>query len=79
MGLDWRPIHKFTEGKCTPVLLYSPAWVDGDFCPKGVREGFLTDDEGWISAKWDGHFDDWIAVSNCEPTHWAPMPSGPAI
>lgn len=43
---EQHPLPKFEE-----VLAYNKAWIDEDFCPLGVRIGFLGED-GFLSATW---------------------------
>lgn len=61
------------------VLGYSPAWVDEDFCPDGIRECFLFGDgTEWQSAEWDGYWDKWVTKDSA-PTHWQAHPAPPGL
>lgn len=37
----------------TPIFCWHPDWVDEDFNPTGIREGYRLEDLGFISFKWD--------------------------
>lgn len=50
------PLPKYTE-----VLAYNKEWINEDFCPNGIRIGFLSD-VGFFSAKWNNDQD-------CYDTH----------
>lgn len=47
------------------VMAHSKAWINEDYNPKGVRVGFLNEDDNgeFISAKWDNSGD---TYENCE-------------
>lgn len=64
--------------KGVPVLLYNRDWIDADFCPEGVIEGYWDEGmfPGWIGAVWNPSSDQWDATE-VFPTHWVAMPSGP--
>lgn len=34
----------------TPVLLWSKEWIDEDFNPSGVVDGYFQEDFGWVVA-----------------------------
>ena len=55
-----------------PVLAYHHLWVDEDFNPQGIREGFLEDnlasDEvpyDFVSAHWWDYQDTYMTISKC--------------
>ena len=75
---EWQPIETLKLDD-NAVLLFAECWIDPDFCPDGIREGFRNeDDEGPIfSAKWDNCGECWITVVNYEATHWKPKPVPP--
>ena len=47
------------------VMSHSKSWIDEDYNKKGIRVGFLNEDENgdFISAKWDNSGD---TYENCE-------------
>lgn len=56
-----------------PVLAYHHLWVDEDFNPKGIREGFLTDNLAsddstydFVSAHWWNEQDCYMTISKIE-------------
>ena len=59
-----------------PLWLHSKEWIDEDFNPKGVREGFFYPD-GCFTAKWFDYQDCYVTDDNSKPTHWSPLPSPP--
>lgn len=73
----WQPIESLTCDHID-VLLYSADWIDPDFCPSGIREGFRNeDDQGPIfAARWDGDY--WVTDEDARPTHWRRKPRPPA-
>ncbi|WP_421717464.1 hypothetical protein [Algiphilus sp.] len=73
----WQPIESLTCDHID-VLLYSADWIDPDFCPSGIREGFRNeDDQGPIfAARWDGDY--WVTDEDVQPTHWRRKPRPPA-
>lgn len=65
-------------------LLWHAYWVDPDFNPTGVREGFWgphpddPDQECWIVARWNPCHDVWETErADPQPTHRMPMPQPP--
>ncbi len=73
----WQPIEKLKYG--IPVLIYDPAWIDPDFNPKGIREGFRNEDNTgpiW-SAKWNDCGDCWETMIDDGGTHWKAQPQPP--
>jgi hypothetical protein len=63
-----------------PVLLYSPRWVDPDFNPEGIREGFRSEGPGGpiLSARWCDTHDMWETDAQSEPTLWLRRPAAPS-
>ena len=60
-----------------PVLLYSKDWIDDDFVPRGIVEGYYNPDLGFVGAFWNPCHDTWDAVQDCLPTHWMDQPDNP--
>ena len=58
----------------TPVLLWHKDFVDEDFNPSGVIDGYFSADAdcGWIGAIWNGCQDCWDTIEWLEPSHWMP-------
>lgn len=58
----------------TPVLLFHKDWIDDDFNPSGVVDGFFTDDVdmGWAGAFWNDCQECWDTRHWLEPSHWMP-------
>lgn len=55
-----------------PVLMWSPEWVDQDFCPTGVREGYYIDgDDLFVSCGWDPCHDVYTTDEESIPLMWA--------
>ena len=56
----------------TPVLLWHKDFVDEDFNPSGVIDGYFSADAdcGWIGAIWNGCQDCWDTIEWLEPSHW---------
>lgn len=62
-----------------PVLLFHKDWIQLDFNPNGVIEGFWTDmfgHSGWMGAVWDDNADEYMTIE-VFPSHWMYMPKGP--
>ena len=74
----WRPIETLDLGG-DAVLLYAEKWIDEDFNPKGIREGFRngSDDGPIYSAKWNDCHECWETDVSHEATHWMPRPESP--
>lgn len=74
----WRPISSLKQSDGA-VTLYAPEWVDDDFNPCGVREGFRNegDDGPIMCARWNDPCDRWETDDNCTATHWMPQPEPP--
>jgi len=53
------------------LLLFNPEWIDEDFNPTGVREGFCGPDN-WFSAFWFD-YQDCYETDTQPPTHWKPV------
>lgn len=71
----WRPIDTL-ECEHNVVLLYSAEWLDADFNPEGIREGFRNEGPGGpiLSAKWLPDYDCWDTDEDSKPSHWMPRP-----
>lgn len=54
-----------------PVWLWSSEWVDEDFNPEGIREGFYNDDENWTSCGWNACQDVYTTDETSVPERWA--------
>lgn len=58
-----------------PVDFFNPAWIDADFNPHGIREGYrIPGEEGdreYVSAAFVPMQDCWTESSEA-PTHWRP-------
>lgn len=54
------------------VMAYSPEWVHLDYNKKGVRVGFLNEDENgeFITAKWDNSSDTYENDEEYKPETW---------
>lgn len=70
---QWKSIETLSLND-NVVLLFSKEWVDPDFNPEGIREGFCNeDDDGPIySAAWNPCHDCWETVITEDATHWIP-------
>ena len=66
--IPFHPIETAPEDE--DILLFSEDWQDTDFNPSGIRDGYWSEDVGWVSAKWNECHDSWDSVQ-CFPTHWA--------
>lgn len=75
----WKPISELTEPTANNYLFYNKEWIDLDFCPNGVKIGYLTfgenDELEYAIASIDGE-GDWIHVYD-QPTHYMECPAGP--
>lgn len=71
--INWRPITTAPMDS-TPVLLWAKEFMDEDFNPSGVIDGYWSGDVdcGWIGAVWNGCHDCWDTREWLEPSHWAP-------
>lgn len=61
----------------TPVIGFSPDWIDADFNERGLRECFTYGDPAnpsWHSARWLDEQDCYMTGEDA-PTHWFPMGS----
>lgn len=59
----------------TPVIGFSPDWIDADFNERGLRECFTYGDPAnpsWHSARWLDEQDCYMTGEDA-PTHWFPM------
>ena len=75
---EWQSIETLTLNE-NVVLLHSKEWIDEDFNPKGIREGFRNEDDDGpiVSARWNNCVDCWVTVINEEATHWMRQPNAP--
>lgn len=74
--ITWYPIEQMgTQEKYSGgFLLWSFEFVDLDFRPTGVMEGYWQDGEGWTAAGWDDNNDVFTTVV-VQPTHYAAVPN----
>lgn len=70
------------------VLFYNPKWINEDFNPRGIRIGFMSNDD-FTTAHWWNYQDTYETISHvsCDgnesysqeiresikPTHWRPL------
>ena len=80
---NWRKIADFTVvdmEKGRNVLFYNKEWVDQDFCPDGIVEGYATvsenDEVEFVAAMLDGEGEFYHAIA-VRPTHWMWHPAPP--
>lgn len=68
--LNWISTKEQLPPQGTPVWFWSNLWIDLDFNPEGIREGFYSEDGLYTSYGWDPCFD---AYTTCEdvPKMWA--------
>ena len=55
-----------------PLVCYHPDWIDEDFNPNGVREGFYNlngEPDDWTTAKWNNCSDRYMTFYDT-PSHW---------
>ena len=78
--MNWQPIDTLKLGG-DAVLLFSESWIDEDFNPKGIREGFRNEsNDGPIySARWNDCHECWETDIGYEATHWIERPEPPSI
>ena len=78
--MAWYPIETL---KCDGevVLLFSERWIDADFNPEGIREGFRNEDDSGplYSARWNNCQDCWETDIGFEATHWTSRPAPPKV
>ena len=75
---NWKPINTLKMEHGT-VLLFSEEWVDYNFNPHGIREGFRNegDDGPIMSAEWIDDWDCYATDEGYEATHWTELPKPP--
>ena len=59
------------KSKYPCVLLFSEDFIDEDFNPTGIVDGYWQDDEGWVIWQWNNCQDCYDTVRGAQPTHWA--------
>lgn len=57
MKQKWYKMSEIKPGFGVEVLGYNEKWIDEDFCPNGIRVGFIHDDDGFTSAFWNDEQD----------------------
>lgn len=69
---EWNTFAMFKPPIGEEVLAYSPEWIHPDFNPKGIRVGFLNEDENgeFISAKWWDYQDTYVNDDKTKPVKW---------
>lgn len=70
-ALGWIGIDDALPPHGKPVWLWSPNWVDEDFNPEGVRDGFYNDEGIWTSCGWDPCHDVYTTDETSVPLKWA--------
>lgn len=73
----WAIASLATPPHGVPVMFYHPDWIDPDFCPDGIREGFYNGNgtpEDWTSARWNNDQDVWVC-DHQQPAHWRSHPA----
>lgn len=78
---SWIPVHTFDPDTRREELegrfqLFSPEFIDLDFNPEGIIDGYWQDCEGWRGASWDANNDEWSG-GRCSPTHVRRYSPGP--
>lgn len=73
---NWKPINSFDPNNQQPTLLFNREWIDEDFNPNGVVEGFMGGEGHFIAAVWND-CQDCYETENITPTHWQPLPEPP--
>ena len=70
--MHWQTMLEFDSEKHTdPVFLYSPDFIDEDFNPTGIVDGFWNDDYGWTIWRWNSCQDCYDTVNFAEPRIFA--------
>ncbi|MCK5644299.1 MAG: hypothetical protein KAJ19_26100 [Gammaproteobacteria bacterium] len=67
--VKWQEIESAPKGPM--LLLFSPDFIDEDFNPSGVVDGYWNDDAGWCCWQWNGCQDCYMTVEGQGPTMWA--------
>jgi hypothetical protein len=65
----WLPISE--APKNDPLLLFATDFIDEDFNPSGIVDGFWNDETGWTIWRWNGCHDCYDTIEGAEPTHFA--------
>ena len=65
----WQSISKAPKDQ--PLWLYASDFVDEDFNPSGIVDGFWNDDNGWTIWKWNGCHDCYDTVEGAGPELFA--------
>jgi len=69
--LIWHETSIITAPHGIPVWCWSDKWIDEDFNPEGVREGFYNDEGYWITCGWDACHDVYTTIEDEVPVKWA--------
>lgn len=69
--LNWQSVSETPAPHGIPVWCCNPAWINEDFNPEGIREGFWNDDGYWITCGWDPCNDVFTTIEQDTPTMWA--------
>lgn len=75
----WVPVSEQPPNG-VPLFCYHHDWIDADFNPKGVREGFYNPNEesdDWTTAKWNNDQDRYMTFYDV-PSHWM-LPEPPEM
>lgn len=75
----WTPVNK-QPPTGIPLLCYHTDWIDEDFNPTGIREGFYNpngDPDDWTTAKWNNCSDRYMTFYDT-PSHWM-LPEAPEM
>ena len=54
------------------VDMFHEEWIDEDFNPEGIRQGFYIENDYWTSAEWNGDQGCW-ENSLDSPQKWKPI------
>lgn len=57
---EWKEYKKEKPPVGVEVLAYNHAWIDEDFCPKGIRIGVRMADEDFNSASWCDYYEEYV-------------------
>lgn len=68
--LNWISVKEHLPPHGVPVWFWSSEWVDPDFNPEGIREGFYAEDGGYTSCEWDPCHDVYATDEESIPTMW---------
>lgn len=91
MNKDWFKYSAILPPVGEEVIAFSHRWINVDFNPKGIRIGFRTEEDNFVSAYWWDYQDDYTAISKLkcesnpdfyvdhlgktEPEWWRPIPN----